>query len=448
MRNRRWSWPLRATSIKPVGKPPSRGSGSEMAQQSKKFQIEVLRSSMAFLRANTSGGAISSMVGATIGVVGNASTSISAKPRIHLGDQRGALVHHLDVVGRADVARPLQPRAHVRIDVGAAPVEPVAMQGEGFRRLHAATAVDPRHAVEQRQLLVGQPRARLLQPVERVRETFAHGVVQIFQRQALRDADAQIRERRRLERLEVVARHHRVGLGAVHDGPRDRPDRVDALRQRKGAGGGNALPARLEADEAAERAGNAGGAAGVAADGDLAHAVGDRHGGARRRAAGNALAIGRIARRAVMRIDADAGKGEFGHVGLGDDDRAAGAQGAHHRRIGVGRLALLGQNLRAGARDFAGDVEQILDGDDGAVERAERDAGAGARIGGVGGTARGLAINGKAGAHALAAQVVDAHECGLEPFPDGNSSHAFNPPFCSMNRAISPTLVVGPNMSA
>jgi len=60
-----------------TGRPLSRGSGNEMAQQSKKFQIEVLRSSMAFLRANTSGGAISSMVGATIGVVGSTSTSMS-----------------------------------------------------------------------------------------------------------------------------------------------------------------------------------------------------------------------------------------------------------------------------------------------------------------------------------------------------------------------------------
>ena len=34
----------------------------------------------------------------------------------------------------------------------------------------------------------------------------------------------------------------------------------------------------------------------------------------------------------------------------------------HHRRVGLRRLALLGQHLGAGARDFAGDVEQILDG--------------------------------------------------------------------------------------
>src|SRR5215475_934104 len=37
MRNRRWSLPLRAISIRPVGSPPSRGIGKDMAQRSKKF---------------------------------------------------------------------------------------------------------------------------------------------------------------------------------------------------------------------------------------------------------------------------------------------------------------------------------------------------------------------------------------------------------------------------
>ena len=44
-------------------------------------------------------------------------------------------------------------------------------------------------------------------------------------------------------------------------------------------------------------------------------------------------------------------------------------------------LAFLGEQFGAGARHFAGDVEQILDRDDGAVERPERDAGFGARVG-------------------------------------------------------------------
>ena len=37
------------------------------------------------------------------------------------------------------------------------------------------------------------------------------------------------------------------------------------------------------------------------------------------------------------------------------------AQAAHDRRVARGRLAFLGEHLGAGARHFAGDVEQILD---------------------------------------------------------------------------------------
>ena len=59
-------------TARPVGNPPARGSGSEMAHKSKKLAVEVLRRSGAFFRANTSGDVISAMVGATIGVVGSA----------------------------------------------------------------------------------------------------------------------------------------------------------------------------------------------------------------------------------------------------------------------------------------------------------------------------------------------------------------------------------------
>src|SRR6185369_3632023 len=150
-----------------------------------------------------------------------------------------------------------------------------------------------------------------------------------------------------------------------------RPDGVDTGRQRECAFGGDALPARLEADEIAERAWNARRAAGVTADGDLAHAVAGGDSAARGRAAGNARAVGRITRRAVMRVHADAGERELGHVGLGDDHRAGRTQPAHYRRVVCRRLALLGEHLRAGAGDLARDVEQIFDGDDGAVERPE-----------------------------------------------------------------------------
>jgi hypothetical protein len=43
----------------------------------------------------------------------------------------------------------------------------------------------------------------------------------------------------------------------------------------------------------------------------------------------------------------------------------------HHRRVGGRRLSLIGQDFGAGPRRLAGDIEQILDADDHAVERTE-----------------------------------------------------------------------------
>ncbi len=232
------------------------------------------------------------------------------------------------------------------------------------------------------------------------------------------------------QRRAFLAGHHRIGAHAIGDAACHRPDRVHALRQRIDGVARNAQAARLVADDAAQRRRHARRAAGVAADRDLAHAVGGGDRATRRRAAGNARAVGRIARRAVMRIGADAGEGEFGHVGLGDDHRAGLAQPPHHRRIGGGRLAFVGQHLRAGARDFAGDVEQILDGDDGAVERPERDAGLGARIGRLGGGARRVAIDGEAGARALALRIVDARQGFIEAFAGRARASSLLSPGC------------------
>jgi len=65
------------------------------------------------------------------------------------------------------------------------------------------------------------------------------------------------------------------------------------------------------------------------------------------------------------------------------------------------------QYLRTGARRLAGDVEQILDADDRAIEDPERDAGLGARVGGISRRARGVRIDGQAGACPLAFRIGD-----------------------------------------
>ena len=152
-------------------------------------------------------------------------------------------------------------------------------------------------------------------------------------------------------------------------------------------------------------------------------AVGDGDRGAGRRAARHARAVVRIAGGAEMRIGADAGEGELGHVGLGDDHGAGRAQPPHDRRIGGGRRRLFGEDFRAGPRRLAGDIEQILDGDDGAVERPERHAGGGARIGRIRRRPRRLGVNGQTDARALPVRLGDPEQRKFEAVAAGFQRH-------------------------
>ena len=293
------------------------------------------------------------MVGATIGVVGSTSASSVGQPRVHRAHEPRALPRHVDVVGgrelrrRARCARARSDRTRCR----AAPSRSrwIAKASAGAKPPLALTA---HHVIEQRHRLVGQPHAGLGRVAataatearaDRVVDTRSSGM-------PLRDAEPQARERRRLERARRLARHRPRRQRAIGNAARHRPDRVERERQRERAVGRHALLARLEADDAAERRRNAGRAAGVGADRDLAHAVGDRDRAARGRAARHARAVGRIAGRAEMRIDADAGEGELAHVGLGDDHGAGRAQPPHHRRVGRGRRRSSASIARAGAR--------------------------------------------------------------------------------------------------
>ena len=108
-----------------------------------------------------------------------------------------------------------------------------------------------------------------------------------------------------------------------------------------------------------------------------------------------------------MGIGADAGKGEFDHVGLADDHRTGLLQPGNDRRIDGGGRGI-GQDQRTGAGRLARDIEQILDADDGAVDRRERRSGAG--IGGVRRRPRAVRIEGEVGAPALPRRVGDARE--------------------------------------
>ena len=102
-----------------------------------------------------------------------------------------------------------------------------------------------------------------------------------------------------------------------------------------------------------------------------------------------------------MRIGADPAQSEFRHVGLGDDDGPGRAQPTHHWRVRSRGLGLFGENFGADTGRLSGDVEQILDADNRAIERPKRHAVGSARIGRIsGGTCR-ASVNRKAGADPL-----------------------------------------------
>jgi hypothetical protein len=61
-----------------------------------------------------------------------------------------------------------------------------------------------------------------------------------------------------------------------------------------------------------------------------------------------------------MRIDADPGIGEFGHVGAADHDEAGATQPSYHRRVGFRGWRIV-ERARTGAGHLTLDVEQILD---------------------------------------------------------------------------------------
>ena len=192
---------------------------------------------------------------------------------------------------------------------------------------------------------MGNAHAGIVEPFDRQGECSGDRVVQPVERQSLGDAEAQAGERNWLERQNIFAGHYGVGRGAIGNALADRAYGIERGAQRKRAVGRHALPARLEADEAAQRRRNAHRAAGIGADRELAHAICNADWRPGRGTSGHAGAVARIARRAEMRIGADTGERELGHVGLGDNYGARRTQPLHDRRVGFSRRRLLGENL-------------------------------------------------------------------------------------------------------
>jgi hypothetical protein len=114
-----------------------------------------------------------------------------------------------------------------------------------------------------------------------------------------------------------------------------------------------------------------------------------------------------------MRIDADAGEGKFGHVGLADNHRAGSAQAGDGGCL-AGCRRHAAQQLGAGSGRFPGHVEEILDADDPAIQRAQAHPELGARIGRIGGGAGQIGIDLQHRAAALAIRVRNAAKAGFE----------------------------------
>jgi len=114
-----------------------------------------------------------------------------------------------------------------------------------------------------------------------------------------------------------------------------------------------------------------------------------------------------------MRVDADPGKSELGHVGAPDDDGTRRFEARHDRRIGRGRRDVV-ERPRSGERDVASDIEEVLDRHREAGERRGDITGRAQPVLRLGGRARRIGIDLDEGPPALAGGIGDACECFLD----------------------------------
>src|SRR5215472_18509828 len=115
------------------------------------------------------------------------------------------------------------------------------------------------------------------------------------------------------------------------------------------------------------------------------------------------------ARRTVMRIDAETGEGELGHVGPAYRNETGGQHALHDRCMRGGRTRI-GQHARAGGRGLAGDIEQVLQTDRDARVASGFTPVTTQRIHRVRHRARLLGMYLDEGARALAIRIGDASE--------------------------------------
>ena len=148
----------------------------------------------------------------------------------------------------------------------------------------------------------------------------------------------------------------------VLDRAREHADMVERARQQQRAAARDQAVRRLEADDAAEGGRADHRAVGLRADGARHHERRHRRRRAARRAARRALGVVRVAGLAGMEV------GVLGGDGLAHDHGAGGAQPGHRRGIAARRAA--GPQGRAELGRHVAGVEDVLDADRHAVQRA------------------------------------------------------------------------------
>ena len=262
------------------------------------------------------------------------------------------------------------------------------------------------------------------QPGQGLLERGQHLVLGLGEQQATWHRHAQARHRAWHQGRPGLLGQHGVRLGAVQHAARQRAHRIQGERQRERPLAWHPGLRGLEPGHPVQGCGNADGTAGVRTDGDLAHPPRHGHAGPGRRAPRNARCIPGIARRAVMRIDADARERELGHVGLADDDRARSTQALHDHGIALGRRCRL-PHLGARRRGLSRHIKQVLDGHDAPIQRSQADAGGRAGIGRRGGLQGRVGIHLGEDARTFGAGIGNRLQSGAGAFERGRGHGGF-----------------------
>ena len=271
-------------------------------------------------------------------------------------------------------------RAHVVAVVLRALAQPALVVGARLGRFDRQLRRDV--AVDVLDLDLDDLRAETLERCERCLHRIAHRRLNVVEKVARHDADAQsahaieqsgavvgARPRGGRRILWVMARHRAEHQCAVFDRARHRPGGVHAPGERDDAVVADATVGRPDAGDAVDRRGQADRAARVGADGTETTARRDRHTRAPAGAGRETLDVPWVAHGAVVRIGRGAPPRELVHVGLADEDRTRPAQAFCNAGVGIGQP--VAEHLAARSRARAAQRDVVFQRDRDAVQRPQ-----------------------------------------------------------------------------